>query len=148
MFAFITIANQWTIHSRTFRLVQHGDSNLVALSLANLLFITLIPASAALVGAYPTAVGAADVFAVNSLLLCLSAAVVWWYVAANRHLLAEDADPRILTGIALVWALVALGFLVSIVVGLWSVYAEYALWVGWSPVVSYWWFRRRRELGA
>jgi uncharacterized membrane protein len=146
LFAFATIANQWMIHHRTFRLVRQADSRLVVLSLVNLLFITLIPASAAIVGGYPREKLAAACFAVNGILLCLSAWAVWVYVAGNRSLLAQDTDPRILTGIGLVWLSVALGFAISLIAGLFSVYAEYAIWLGWSPLVSLWWTRRRRLL--
>ena len=148
LFAFATIANQWAIHHRTFRFVRHANANLVILSLVNLLFITLIPASAALVGSYPFEPLAAACFGINSLLLCASAAAVWTYVAANGHLLAADTDTRILTGMAVVWILVCLGFAVGLLLGFFSVYAEYAAWVFWSPVVSIWWTRRRRQLGS
>jgi uncharacterized membrane protein len=148
LFAFATIANQWAIHHRTFRLVRHGDSRLVALSLANLLFITLLPVSAGIVGGHPLEPLAAACFSINALLMCLGAWAVWAYVAANHHLLAENADPLILAGIAKVWLLVTIGFAVSLAAGLLSIYAEYALWLLWSPVVSFWWARERRRMGA
>jgi uncharacterized membrane protein len=148
LFAFSTIANQWAIHHRTFRLVRHGNSTLVVLSLVNLLFITLIPVSAAMVGRYPLDPLAAAVFSINNLLLCLSAAAVWAYVAAQRQLLAEDTDTRILRGIAVVWLAVGLGFAVALAAGRLNVYAEYAVWLLWSPVVSLWWGRRRRSFDA
>jgi uncharacterized membrane protein len=195
LFAFATIANQWAVHHRTFRHVRHGNGNLVLLSLIDLLFITLIPASASIVGGYPTNRLAAACFAVNSLMLCLSAAAIWWYVAAHSYLLAEGADPRILKGIAYVWLTVGLGFVISLgvgtgaserllhaahwggdfgvvkrrsrlttpkspnfhvrrnmhpgtLVGTASVYAECAVWLLWSPVISWWWHRRRLQLEA
>jgi uncharacterized membrane protein len=148
LFAFSTIANQWVIHHRTFRLVHYADGNLVLLSLLTLLFITLIPASAAIVGGHPTDRLAAACYAINSLLLSLSAAALWGYVAMNGHLLAEGADPRILRGIALVWLLVGLGFIVSLAVGIANVFLEYAVWVSWSQVVTYWWHRRRLKFAS
>jgi len=117
LFAFASIGNQWVIHQRTFKLVKHGDSSLVMLSMLNLLVITLILASAAIVGAYPTQKLAAACSAINNLLLCLSAAALWAHVARRRDLLAEDANPRVLEGIALVWILVAGGFVVGLMVG-------------------------------
>jgi uncharacterized membrane protein len=146
LFAFVTIANQWAIHHRTFRLVRHADSTLVTLSLVNLLFITLIPASAAIVGGYFREPLAAACYSVNALLLCLSACAVWAYVAVNGHLLAEDADPRILVGIAQVWLYVAIGFALALLIGFLNVYAAYVLWVLWSPPVSVWWAWRRKKL--
>jgi uncharacterized membrane protein len=146
LYAFASISNQWIIHHRTFRWVQHSDSTLVILSLVNLLFITLIPASTALVGAYPSERLAAACSGVNSLLLCLSGAAVWRYVAVHGNLLADEADPRVLNGISIVWSLVAISFVVGLLVGQISVYAEYAVWVLWSPIVTIWCNRRRRRL--
>jgi uncharacterized membrane protein len=148
LFAFVTIANQWVIHHRTFQLVHHADGNLVMLSLVNLLFITLIPASAALVGAYPLERLAAACFAINSVLLCFSAAAVWWYVAKNEDLLAEGADHRRLSGISSVWSIVGLGFAVSLVAGVANIYAECALWLLWFPAVSFLWACRQRQVGS
>jgi uncharacterized membrane protein len=148
LFAFATIANQWAIHHRTFRLVHHADNNLVVLSLVNLLFITLLPASASIVGGHPLEPSAAAIFGINGLLLCLSAWAVWAYVAANNQLLAENTDVHILSGIGMVWLYVGLGFGISLIAGVFSVLAEYAIWLLWSPVISLWWMRKRRKLEA
>jgi uncharacterized membrane protein len=145
LFAFTTIANQWAIHHRTFRLVKHGDNKLVVLSLVNLLFITLVPATAAIVGGFPGELLAAACFSVNALLMCLSACAVWTYVAANRQLLTEDADLRILKGIAKIWLFVAIGFGAALIAGFISIYLEYTMWVVWSPPISIWWGRQRRK---
>lgn len=145
LFAFITIANQWTIHHRTFRFVRHTDSRLVTLSLVNLLFITLIPASSAIVGSYPTKRLAAACFAINALLMCLSAWAIWGYIAAQSRLLAEGTDIRILGGIARVWLYMAAGFGFAMLLGLVSVYIEYASWILWGPMVSAWWYRERMK---
>jgi uncharacterized membrane protein len=147
LLAFATIANQWSIHHRTFRWVRHADQRLVQLSLINLLFITLLPATAAIVGGHPGDRLAAACFSVNGILLALSAWAIWEHVAARNHLLAEDADPRLLSGIARVWLYVALGYGLAIGAGLLNVYAEYALWVLWSPLVTLWWARRRQQMG-
>jgi len=148
LFAFTVIANQWSIHHMSFRLVHHADNSLVLLSLVNLLFITLIPASASIVGGQPVEPGAAAIFSVNLLLLCLSAWAVWAYVAANSYLLAENSDVRVLKGIGKVWLFVSLGFVVALIAGQFSVILEYALWVLWSPVVSIWWARERKRIGG
>jgi uncharacterized membrane protein len=148
LFAFTVIANQWSIHHMSFRLVYHADNNLVLLSLVNLLFITLIPASASIVGGHPFEPGAAAIFTVNLLLLCLSAWAVWAYVAANSHLLAENTDVRVLKGIGKVWLFVSVGFVLSLIAGQFSVILEYALWVLWSPLVSIWWARERNRIGG
>ncbi len=143
LFAFATIVNHWMVHHRTFRYVKRADSTLVLLSFVNLLLITLIPVSAGIVGTYPFQPLAAAVFALNSFLLCLSAAAVWAYVAAHSQLLAEDTDTRLLTGISTVWLLVGLGFAVSLAVGQLTILGEYLIWLLWPWVVPAWWTRRQ-----
>lgn len=146
LLAFAAIADQWSIHHRTFRLVRHANGRLVQLSLLNLLLITLLPASSAVVGGYPGNSLAAAVFSGNCFLLSLSAAGVWAYVAANGRLLAEGADVRILHGITRVWLLVALGYLLAFSLGFINAYLAYALWFLWGPVVTLWWARRRAQM--
>jgi len=145
LFAFATIVNHWIIHNRTFHLVNRGNNTLVLLSFVNLLFITLIPVSAGIVGSYPFQRLAAMIFTINSLLLCLSAAAIWAYVAANRQLLAEDSDTRFLKRISNVWLLVGLGFVAALAAGFVSVFAAYAIWLLWPWGVSMWGTRRRKE---
>jgi len=148
LFAFATIVNHWVIHHRTFRFVKRTDTTLVLLSFVNLLFITLIPVSAGIVGSYPLQRLAAGIFAINSFLLCLSAAAIWAYVAAHHQLLAEDTDRRILRGNAIVWSLVGFGFAASLVAGQLTIYAEYVVWLLWPRLVSIWWNRRIRDLDS
>jgi uncharacterized membrane protein len=148
LFAFATIVNHWVIHNRTFRYVKRGDNGLVLLSFVNLLFITLIPVSAGIVGSYPLQSLATGIFAINSFLLCLSAAAIWAYVAARRQLIAEDTDRKILRGNAVVWSLVGLGFAASLIVGQLSIYAEYLVWLIWPRLVPIWWTRRMREVDS
>ena len=67
LLAFFTIANQWAVHFQSFHHVRYTNMTLVWLSLANLLFVTLLPASTALVGQFPYEPLAAASFSVNSL---------------------------------------------------------------------------------
>lgn len=148
LFAFATIVNHWVIHHRTFRHVKRVDNGLVLLSFINMLFITLIPVSAGIVGSYPLQRLAAGIFSINSFLLCLSAAAVWTYVAAHHQLLAEDTDIKILQGNAIVWSLVGLGFAASPVVGRLTIYIEYLVWLIWPRLVSIWWTQRTNKLDS
>lgn len=143
--AFLSVAGYWTIHHGTFRLVRHGDAKLVLLSLVNLLFITLFPVTAAIVGAHPLDPIAAACLSTNSLLYCMSAWAVWSYTAANRRLLAEDADHRVLQRVAKIMLLVAMSLALAIPIAFLRVYLAYAVWILCAPI-SAWWERRRRRL--
>jgi uncharacterized membrane protein len=144
--AFYAIANEWVIHARTFRLIKHADSRLAWLSIANLLFVTLLPASTALVGRYPFEPLAAACFSANHFLMSASVASVWRYVYKNRVSLASETDALLLRGMATVWFRASLGFIVAVPLGYVSTYVSFAFWVFWPYLVTTWWFRRRRAL--
>jgi uncharacterized membrane protein len=148
LLAFYVIANQWTIHVRSFRLLGSADVTLIWLCLANLLFVTLLPASTALLGAYPLDPLAALCFSINNLLMSLSVSAVWTYVYCKRSRLAPDADPHGLSGHALVWLYVALGYLVAAPLGFISNYLAAFVWVAWPYLVTLLWFRAGRERKA
>jgi uncharacterized membrane protein len=142
--AFYAIGNEWVIHARTFRLIKHADTRLVWLSIANLLFLTLLPASTALVGRYPLEPLAAACFSANHFFMSISVASVWAYVYRNRASLADETDSRILRGMAVVWFCSSLGFVVAIPLGYLSTYISFSFWVFWPYLVTTWWFWRRR----
>ncbi len=137
LFSFITIANQWMFHHRLFRFVRRVDSRLILLSFAYLLFITLVPVSAAIVGGRATDPLAAACFSVNLLLLCIAAWAGWSYIGTSRGLLAEEADPVAFRKTARVWVYIAIGFAVALALGFLSVYAAYAIWFIW-PFTAVW----------
>jgi uncharacterized membrane protein len=145
--AFASVAGYWTIHHGTFRLVHHGDSRLVLLSLVNLLFITLFPVAAAILGLHPLDPLATACLSTNSLLYCMSAWAVWSYAAANRRLLAENADHRILQRVAKIMLLVAIGLALAIPIAFLNVYLAYAIWILCAPI-SAWWVRKRWKLAT
>jgi uncharacterized membrane protein len=94
--AFYAIANGWVIHARTFKLITQADTKLAWLSIANLLFVTLLPASTALVGRYPFEPLAAACFSANHFFMSISVAAVWAYVHKNRVSLANEIASPVL----------------------------------------------------
>jgi uncharacterized membrane protein len=145
--AFYAIANEWVIHARTFKLIERADNRLAWLSIANLLFVTLLPASTALVARYPFEPLAAACFSVNHFFMSGSVAAVWRYVCKNRSSLAGETDVRVLRGMAAVWSYVSVGFVAAVPLGYLSVYVAYGFWVFWPSLVLAWWFRKRKTAG-
>jgi uncharacterized membrane protein len=145
LIAFASIAGYWTIHHFSFRYISHGDGRLVVLSLVNLLFVTLYPVTASIVGAHPLEPLATVCLSANSLLYCLSAWAVWSYAAAHRRLLAEDADWRTLQRVARIMLLVAVSLALAIPLAYLSVYLAYAAWILGAPVAA--WVGGRRQPG-
>jgi uncharacterized membrane protein len=144
LIAFASVAGYWTIHHGYFRHISHGDSRLVLLSLTNLLFVTLYPVAASIVGAHPLEPLATVCLSANSLLYCLSAWGVWSYAAAHRQLLAEDAGRRALQRVARIMLLVAISLALAVPLAFLSVYLAYADWVLCAPIAAWWGARKGR----
>jgi uncharacterized membrane protein len=145
LIVFASVAGYWTIHHGTFRYISHGDGRLVLLSLVNLLFVTLYPVTASIVGAHPLEPLATVCLSANSLLYCISAWAIWSYAAASRKLLAEDADYRRLEQVGRIMLIVALGLALAIPLAFLSVYLAYADWFLGAPIAA-WWGRRREKV--
>ena len=112
--AFYSIANHWVVHQRMFRHVTSADTNMLWLTILGLLFITLIPASTAVVGRYPAEKLAAACFSVNSFLQGMTVWIFWAYVSKNHKQFAAYSDPRLLGITAQVWFIITIGWLISI----------------------------------
>lgn len=116
------------------------------LTILGLLFITLIPASTAIVSRFPAEKLATACFSANSFLQALTSWVFWTYVVRNREQLASHSDPRLLCITAQVWLVITIGWLVSILLGFISVFLAYASWILWPNLVAVWGNYRRRAI--
>jgi uncharacterized membrane protein len=142
LIVFASVAGYWTIHHGNFHHIARGDGRLVVLSLVNLLFITLFPLAASIVGAHPWDPLATVCLSLNCLLYCLSAWGIWSYTAANRQLVADEGDCRKLNQVARIMLLVAIGLALAIPLAFVSVYIAYAIWIFYAPTAA-WWSRNR-----
>jgi uncharacterized membrane protein len=146
--AFYSIANHWVVHQRMFRHITNVDTVMLWLTILGLLFITLIPASTAIVGRFPAQKLAAACFSANSFFQALTNWVFWVYVVKNYKQFASHSDPRMLTITSQVWLIISIGWLVSILLGFVNVYIAYASWILWPNLVAIWGSRRRKMLVA
>jgi uncharacterized membrane protein len=144
--AFYSIANHWMVHQRMFRHITGGDTTMLWLIILGLLFITLIPASTAIVARFPAEKLAVACFSANSFLHALTSWIFWAYVVRNQKQFASASDPRLLMITSQVWLIIAVGWLISIPLGFVSVYFAYAAWILWPNLVAIWGNRRRRLL--
>jgi len=144
--AFYSIANHWIVQQRTFRHITSGDSQILWLTMLNLLFITLMPASTALVGRYPGDSLALACFSANSFFHALVSWIFWTYVARNQEKFAAGSESRLLAITVRVWLFISIGWLLSILFGFINRYLTYASWVLWPNLVAAWAARRRRLL--
>ena len=144
--AFYSIANHWVVHQRMFRHITNADSKMLWLTILGLLFITLIPASTAIVGRYPTERLAAACFSVNSFLQGMTVWTFWAYVSKHYKQFAAQSDPRQLAVTSQVWFVITTGWLVSILLSFVNVYLTYASWILWPNLVAVWGNHKRRSL--
>jgi uncharacterized membrane protein len=144
--AFYSIANHWVVHQRMFRHITSADSKMLWLTILGLLFITLIPASTAIVGRFPAEKLAAACFSANSFLQGMTVWLFWAYVSKNHKEFATHSDPRLLAITSQVWLIITVGWLTSILLSFVNVYLTYISWILWPNLVAIWGNYKRRNL--
>ena len=148
LIAFYSIANHWIVHQRMFRHITAVDSTMLWLTMLGLLFITLIPASTAIVGRFPSEKLAVACFSANSFLHALTNFLFWAYTARNQERFAIHSDPQLLKITAQVWLFISAGWLTSIGFGFLQVYLAYASWIAWPNLAGLWGSYRRKQFGG
>jgi uncharacterized membrane protein len=143
---FASIAGYWTIHHGTFHYITHGDGKLMVLSLVNLLFITVFPLAASIVGAHPREPLATACLSLNCFCYCISAWGIWSYVAVNSQLVQSEYGLHRLREIKKIMLAGAIGLALAIPLAFLSVYIAYAIWIGYVPLVSWWAHSRSKSL--
>jgi len=146
--AFYSIANHWVVHQRMFRHITSADTTMMWLTILGLLFITLIPATTAIVGRFPGEKLAVACFSANSSLQALTNWFFWIYVAKRQKQFAVESDPRLLAITSQVWLIIGAGWLLSIFLGYINVYIAYASWIILPNLVGVWGGYERRKLHA
>ena len=144
--AFYSLANHWVVHQRMFRHITAADSVVLWLTLLELLFITLIPVTTALVGRFPGEKLAVACFSANSFLHALTNWIFWVYVVKKQEQFAAHSDPHLLAITAQVWLVISVGWLISVPVGYLNVNAAYVTWIVWPNLVAVWAKYKRRGL--
>ncbi len=129
-----------------FRHITSIDTNLLWLTILGLLFITLIPASTAIVGRFPAEKLAVACFSINSFLQGLCSWAFWAYVVKHCKQFAVNSDSRMLTITTQVWLIISLGWLLSTGLGFVNVYAAYISWILLPNLVALWGSRQRKLL--
>jgi uncharacterized membrane protein len=142
LIVFASIAGYWSIHHGSFHRIAFGDGWLVVLSMFNLLFVTLFPVAASVVGTDPLNPLATVCLSANCLMYCLSAWATWHYAANNRNLVPDENNALRLNYVARIMLFGAAGLVLAIPLAYVNVYLVYAIWIFYVPLVSTW-FRLR-----
>ena len=129
LISFIVIGGAWGSHQRMLGQIRRGDGPFVWYNLLSLLFITLLPATAVLLGRFPTSLIAIICFAIDVILIQLSALLLWRH-AARYGLVEATLDPRVVTGIGRRLGISAVGFGLAVPFAFLNPTIVYILWIG------------------
>ncbi len=129
LMSFVVIGGAWGAHQRMLKQIKRGDGVLVWFNLFSLLFVALLPASAALLGRYPTAFLAIICFALDVTLIQLTTLWLWRH-ASQQGLINPTLDPRVVKSIGRRLNLSAVIFALSIPLALWNIWITYLFWAG------------------
>lgn len=129
LISFVVIGGAWGAHQRMLKQIKRGDGVLVWFNLFCLLFVGLLPASAALLGRYPNAFVAITCFALDVALIQFTTLWLWRH-ASRSGLINSRLDPRVVVSIGRRLNLSTVIFLFSIPLALWSTWITYLFWVG------------------
>jgi len=129
LISFFVIGGAWGSHQRMFSQIRRGDGLLVWFNFLSLLFVTLVPASAALVGRFPAEFIAIACFAADVVLIQLSA--LWLWRHAGKHgLLHPSLDPRVVPAVGHRLILIGVFFGLSVALVLVNTILVYVGWIG------------------
>jgi uncharacterized membrane protein len=129
LISFVVIGGAWGAHQRMLGQIKRGDGFLVWLNLFSLLSVSIVPASAALLGRFPTAFVPIACFAINVVLIQLTAQWLWRH-ASRQGLTNPRLDVRVVASIGRRLNLGAIVFGLSIPLALLDTALSYLLWIG------------------
>jgi uncharacterized membrane protein len=129
LISFIVIGGAWAAHQRMLGQIKAGDGLLVWFNLLSLIFVTLLPASATLLGRFPNTFVAIAAFAGDVALIQLGALWLWRH-AASSGLIDASLDPRVVAGIGRRLGFCAFVFTASIGLALFNITAVFVVWIG------------------
>ena len=134
LISFIIIGGAWASQQRMLRQIKRGDGPLVWFNLFSLLFITLLPAAAALLGSYPREILAILVFSADVIMIQLAPLLLWRH-ASKYGLVSPALDPRIVTGVGRRLTIIAIAFAITVPLALINAILVYAIWVILSVLI-------------
>ena len=100
------------------------------------MFVVLMPASADILGKYPTQPLALACFGVNTALLCLASWLMWQHASRRGNLLDDTLAPFTVKMISRLWPFPPIVIGVTIPLGFLSVIPVYIIWI-LMPIISY-----------
>lgn len=129
LISFLVIGSAWDGHQRTLRQIKRADSTLTWLNLVMLLFVTILPATSALLGEYPDAAISAVCISLNGCLLNLMQWLIWRHATRQHQLVSVDLSLVIIKRINTLIAFTTITFGLAAVMALINVPLAYVMWI-------------------
>lgn len=123
--SFVLLAVFWTIHHRTFHIIQKADSTLLWINIIWLLFIVMVPFTNTLTGDYGRFIISHLVFNFDMLGIAVFITLSWYY-AVKKGLIKRNTSQKVISRITL-------GCLVFIFVSLLAIFLSFIA-PGWSSL--------------
>jgi uncharacterized membrane protein len=100
--SFITIGIMWINHHNVFRQIDKVNRTFLVLNVLFLMVIAFIPFPTTVLAAHlqHDARPAAFFYGLTNIAMAIGFSAVWFYAAAERRLIAAEADERTITGIS------------------------------------------------
>ena len=128
--SFVLTGLYWVAHRDMFNLVRGVDRGLVWLNILFMLPVALVPAAAALLGAYSHEQLALSIYGLLFVLIALMRLALWYYIGTRRHLLIEHVDRRTLWTGAFTSIALILAYLIAILVAGFAPYLSLGIYAG------------------
>jgi uncharacterized membrane protein len=110
---FVTLGTLWFGNRTQSEFVRKADHPLVWLTLLMLLFVTLVPFSAGLIGRYPESRVAVVLYGVHLTVVFTLHACLWLYASLRPHLLRKGMTARYLKWSRLAAFVAAMGYAIA-----------------------------------
>ena len=94
--SFLLIGMLWNGHRVEFRYIKRSDGMLVMLTIIYLMFLTLLPFTTSLLGAYALNRLPLLIFGINFIAILCSRIAIWRYAVGEHRLVDPDLSPKLI----------------------------------------------------
>jgi uncharacterized membrane protein len=119
--SFIILAMFWVAHHTEFRYIKKLDNKLIWLNIFYLLFVALLPFSAALLGEFGRNQTAVVIYGVHLIVMVIIQYFIWSHASGNKNLVEENLDPRINTLAKRLAIVATCAYTLAILLSFWNV---------------------------
>lgn len=134
--SFLAIAAFWVGHYRTFRYVIDADGRLIAINLAFLFSVAILPFPTSIIASQGNLASAAIVYATFVVVTGSLSTLLWVYPAQIAHLVSTSVTPEIARHVTMRAAVIPIVFALSIPAALVSPPLAWVMWFLAAPIQS------------